>query len=65
VTGLGLRGAPVVQADVYVLNAFVGLSNGQAAFLEQGKEGWRLSAVGCRPVQDKPADHPFDCEVQG
>ena len=64
VTGLGLEGATVERADVYVLSAIVELSNGDAAFLDQGEEGWRISAVGCRP-SGKPADRPYDCEVEG
>jgi hypothetical protein len=25
--------------------------------------GWRISALGCKP-QGKPADTPFECELQ-
>jgi hypothetical protein len=63
VTGLELDRGAVVRADVYVLSAIVELSNGQAAFLDQGREGWRIAAVGCKPSA-KPADRPFDCELE-
>jgi gamma-glutamyltranspeptidase len=63
VTGLKLDRGAVVRADVYVLSAIVELSNGQAAFLDQGQEGWRIAAVGCKPSA-KPADRPFDCELE-
>src|SRR4051794_33115460 len=47
VTELQLEGGSVVSAQVYVLNAIVELSSGEAAFLDQGQQGWRLSAIGC------------------
>jgi hypothetical protein len=63
ITGLKLDQGAVVQANVYVLSAIVELSNGEAAFLDQGEEGWRIAAVGCEPSA-KPADRPFDCELE-
>ena len=63
VTGLGLEGGSVVGANVYLLNADVELSNGESAFLDQGDEGWRISAVGCSS-SDKPRDRPFDCDLE-
>ena len=63
VTGLGLQGGAVVSANVYLLNAKVDLSSGESAFLDQGQEGWRISAVGCTPT-GKPADRPYDCELE-
>ena len=63
ITALDLDAGRVVRANVYVLNAMVELSNGEAAFLDQGEEGWRIDAAGCaRPA--KPADRPFDCELK-
>ena len=64
VTELELAGGTVVGARVYVLNAMVELSSGEAAFLDQGQDGWRLSAIGCTPVAGKPADRPYDCELE-
>jgi hypothetical protein len=47
-----------------MLNAMVELSSGETAFLDQGEEGWRLSAIGCKPEGGKPADRPYDCELE-
>jgi hypothetical protein len=63
ITGLGLEGAPVARVDVYIVDATVELSNGDAAFLDQGQEGWRLSAAGCKD-EGKPADRPYDCDLE-
>jgi hypothetical protein len=65
ITGLELQPAPVQRVDVYVLNGIAELASGEAAFLSQGDQGWRLSAVGCTPEAGKPADRPYDCEVEG
>ena len=62
ITTLDLDAGSVVRANVYVLNAMVELANGEAAFLDQGDEGWRIDAVGCARSA-KPADRPFDCEL--
>jgi hypothetical protein len=64
ITGVRLEPGSVTRVQVYVLNAMVELSNGEAEFLEQGQEGWRLSAVGCTPQKGKPGDHPYDCQVE-
>ena len=64
VTELELEGGSVARVQVYVLNAMVELSSGEAAFLDEGEEGWRLSAVGCKPQGGKPADRPYDCELE-
>ena len=64
ITGVRLEPGTVTRVQVYVLNAIVELSNGEAEFLEQGKEGWRLSAVGCTPQKGKPRDHPYDCQAE-
>ena len=63
ITELQLDGGSVTGVDVFVLNAVVDLSSGEAAFLSDGKEGWRLSAIGCRD-QGKPSDRPYDCELE-
>jgi hypothetical protein len=63
ITQLGLDEADVVRADVYVLEAIVELSDGEAAFLSQGEEGWRISAAGCTS-EGKPADRPYDCDLK-
>jgi hypothetical protein len=63
ITGLGLDRGSVASVNVYIVNAMVELSNGEAAFLDHGQEGWRLSAVGCKD-QGKPADRPYDCDLE-
>jgi hypothetical protein len=63
ITGLGLDGGSVARVDVYLINAIVELSDGETAFLDKGQEGWRLSALGCKD-RGKPADRPYDCEVE-
>jgi hypothetical protein len=64
VTDLELEGGSVVRAQVYMLNAMVELSSGETAFLDEGEEGWRLSAIGCKPEGGKPDDRPYDCELE-
>jgi hypothetical protein len=63
IAGLDLQGATVARVQVFVTNSLVELTNGETAFLDYGERGWRLSAVGCTSV-GKPADRPFDCELE-
>jgi hypothetical protein len=64
VGSLGLQQAPVARVQVFITNAKADLANGDSLFLSQGREGWRLSAVGCRPAEGKPADRPYDCALE-
>ena len=64
VTQLKLEPGDVSTVRVYVTNAVVELSSGEAAFLEKGAQGWRLSAVGCTPAKGRPKDEPYDCELE-
>jgi hypothetical protein len=64
VTALELQRGAVMRVEIYLRSAAVELSSGETAFLDQGKQGWRLSAVGCRPENGKPADRPYDCELE-
>jgi hypothetical protein len=64
VGSLGLQRAPVTRVQVYITNAKADLVTGDSLFLSQGPAGWRLSAVGCRPAEGKPADRPFDCALE-
>jgi hypothetical protein len=61
--GLGLKGAPVAGVDVDIVKAVVRLADGEAAFLDEGRQGWQLSAVGCK-AQGTRNEHPYDCEVE-
>jgi hypothetical protein len=64
ILGLGLSNGQPVAVDAFITNAKVDLTGGQSAFLDRSREGWRLSALGCRPEEGKPADRPFECEVE-
>jgi hypothetical protein len=63
ITKLQLEGGTVSSLDVFALNAVVELSSGEVAYVDDGEEGWRLSAIGCKP-EEKPADRPADCELE-
>ena len=45
-------------------NAKVDLTNGSSAFLEDTKDGWRISALGCRPTGGNPEEQPQGCAVE-
>jgi hypothetical protein len=64
VGGLDLHSSTIQRVQVFVTNAKVDLRNGDSLFLAEGAEGWRLSAIGCQVVGDKPADRPYDCELE-
>ena len=61
---LELDGGSLTRVEVFVTNAKADLSSGETAFLGRTREGWRMSAVGCVPEGGKPADRPYDCEVE-
>jgi len=58
-----LEGGAVEHVYVTVTNAKVDLAGGQSVFLSEQADGWRISAVGCRP-QGEATSNPFDCELQ-
>jgi hypothetical protein len=64
VGSLGLQASPVTRLQLYLTNAKADLANGDSAFLSYGAQGWRLSAVGCRPARGKPADAPYQCALE-
>ena len=64
VGSLGLQASSVTRLQIYITNAKADLANGDSAFLSYGAQGWRLSAVGCRPARGKPADAPFECALE-
>jgi hypothetical protein len=64
VTKVQLSPGSVDRVEVDVLSATVELSSGESAFLDKGAEGWRLSAVGCKPLGGERADGPYDCELE-
>ena len=64
IAGLRLEAGSPTRVQVFVTNAKADLSSGETAFLDQGAQGWRLAAIGCTPRAGKPADHPYDCELE-
>ena len=63
VTGLSLKGGRVVGVEVYVTSAKVDLAEHVSTFLSRGPSGWKIDALSCAH-DDKPADHPFSCELE-
>lgn len=61
---LSLTPAAIRRVQIYAFNAEVQFANGADAFAERTSVGWRLSAVGCRPTQGDPRDHPMSCELE-
>ena len=58
------EGGAIVSTEVYITNAKVDLASGESAFLSREADGWKLSAIACEAVGGKPADRPFECEVE-
>jgi hypothetical protein len=55
-------GGESAVTDVYVRSASVDLVEGETTFLDEGSEGWKVSAAGCTPTAP---DLPYDCELEG
>jgi hypothetical protein len=63
VLGLELpRDGTAAETGVYVTSAFVDLVAGGTTFLDEGAEGWEVSAAGCTPTAP---NLPYDCELEG
>jgi hypothetical protein len=58
---LKLSQGATTRVEVYVTSAEVLRAGGEAAFLDQTPEGWRISATGCKP---QGPDMPYDCELE-
>ena len=58
-----LEPGAVKSIEVTVTNAKVDLSSGETLFLSEQSNGWRISALGCKP-QGEITNSPFDCELQ-
>jgi hypothetical protein len=56
------KGGTVAVRRVELTSAYVGLAEGSADFLDEGPEGWKISAAGCQPTA---AEQPYECEVEG
>jgi hypothetical protein len=55
-------GARASGAEVYVTSGYAKLPGADAAFLDDGPAGWKVSAAGCTP---SAPDEPYDCELGG
>ena len=55
------RGHTVVDASVHVTSAFTTLAEGGSDFLDEGPDGWTVSAAGCEPTVPS---QPYDCELE-
>jgi hypothetical protein len=59
---LGLpMGGPAEATRVYVTSAWVRLADAGITFLDEGPDGWKVSAAGCQPTSP---DRPYDCELE-
>jgi hypothetical protein len=57
------KGGTAAVRRVEVTSAYIRLPGGSADFLDEGPDGWKVSAAGCRPGSS--SDQPYDCEVEG
>ncbi len=63
ILGLELpKGGGVAFTEIEVTSAYVSLAAGGADFLDEGPEGWSISAAGCRPTEP---ERPYECELEG
>jgi hypothetical protein len=60
VFSLGLSPSRVVAVRVYVTSAQAVVSGGEAVFLDQNPDGWKISALGCKPQHEQP----YDCQLE-
>jgi hypothetical protein len=56
------RGRAVADVRVEPLSAFALLADGGADFLDEGPQGWKVSAAGCTPTLP---DQPYECTLEG
>jgi hypothetical protein len=63
ILSLGLEPAGPGRLQVFVTSAKVDATSGESFFLGRTPAGWRIAALGCKPPE-KPADRPYDCEVE-
>jgi hypothetical protein len=55
------KGGRVADTRVYITSAFTTLAEGGTDFLDEGPDGWRVSAAGCEPTAPS---QPYDCELE-
>jgi hypothetical protein len=56
------RGGTVAVRHVEMRSAYTSLAEGGTDFLDEGPEGWKISAAGCEPTAP---GQPYDCELEG
>jgi hypothetical protein len=56
------EGGTVAVRRVEERSAYAGLAEGTADFLDEGPEGWKVSAAGCEPTAP---EQPYECELEG
>ncbi len=61
---LQIEPGPLSAIELYLTNAKADLTNGESAFLSLTAEGWRISAVGCKPGEGPPTETPLDCALE-
>ena len=54
-------GGTIADARVYVTSAFAQRAEGGTDFLDEGPDGWQISAAGCEPTAPS---QPYDCELE-
>ena len=57
------KGGTAAVRRVEITSAYIGLAEGSADFLDEGPDGWKISAAGCEPTSS--SDRPYECEVEG
>ena len=63
ILGLELpEGGTVAYRRVELRSAMTRLAEGGTDFLDEGSDGWKISAAGCEP---KPPEQPYECELEG
>lgn len=60
VTSVDLKGGRTARTEVFGTGAAVTFADGTLAYLDQTGAGWRVSAAGCEPRGDRPAE----CELE-
>jgi hypothetical protein len=56
------QGGTAAKTSVYVTTASVLLAEGGTTFLDEGADGWKVSASGCEPTAP---ELPYECELEG
>jgi hypothetical protein len=56
------KGGTATVKRAEITSAYVRLTEGSADFLDEGPDGWKISAAGCKPSSP---DKPYNCELEG